>query len=347
VTDELTIEHLRAKGLVWHYTTLEALQLILESGTFLATEVGYQNDPREPETANAVIEETLRALSAEPEYAAFSRSALQWFGTYRDNNGFLYGRSGALINESRFIFCASTDPDNLYAWRTYAGASRTGCAIGLDPSVPFGLVGDPRVAASVEYSRWSDVIYEPRELSLIAAEKLRAVGTLWNRERADDLADVQRQERQGVAEHKIDHRDYAFGVLVSDFSKATSEITAVAKHASYADEHETRLTASNSAHAVVFSPGAAGPRPRVRIASSRHWGEVLASPRGRLPIRGIVLAPDAGRQAATTAQWLLYASDYPLDPVPEIDESGPEPFLYHDASDVVSIYRSAHPYRQV
>lgn len=347
MTYERTIEHLHAKRLVWHYTTLDALQLILESRTLLATEVNYQNDPREPETANDVIEEALRGLSKDSEYAAFSRSALQWFKTYRENNGFIDGRSGALIGESRFIFCASSDPDNLYAWRTYAAASRTGCAIGLDPEVPLGLVGDPNVTASVNYSRWSDVIYDPLELAGFAADKLKGVADLWNRVNAEDSDDAKRQEQQGTPEHEIEYRDHAFGVLITDFSKATAEITAVAKHASYAGEHETRLTASPASHAVVFSPGVDGPRPRVRVASSERWGQVLASAEDRLPIRAIVLAPNAGRQALTTAQWLLYANNYPLDPLPEIDESREPPLLYHDSSRVVSIVRSAHPYRQV
>ena len=117
------------------------------------------------------------------------------------------------------------------------------------------------------------MIYEPSEVLGFATEKLRTVGDAWNLESSKDSDDVASQERQGARKHEIVHGDNAFGALLSDFSTATAEITAVDKHASFADERETRLTASASPHAVGFSPGANGPRPRVRVASSKYWGK--------------------------------------------------------------------------
>lgn len=55
-------EHVRARNLVWHYTTLEALQSILATNTLLATEVSYQNDPREPDTGVELVVEALSLL---------------------------------------------------------------------------------------------------------------------------------------------------------------------------------------------------------------------------------------------------------------------------------------------
>lgn len=341
------MDDLRAKKLVWHYTTLESLQLILQSGALLATEVSYQNDPREPETAVEAIEEALHELGKDAIYASFSRDALYWNRQLRENAGFLGGRVGELVNSSRFIFCASTDPDSLYAWRTYSAASRTGCAIGLDPDWPLGMIGDSAEGRSVNIAQWSEVIYDSTRLLQFSIDRLRAVGDAWNRESLRDDEWVAEQEAKGIPDHLVERNSYPFGILVLDLPKALAEITAVAKHGSFQDERETRVTVSDAAFGVVFTPGANGPRPRVRLAASPQWGDVMGAPTGRLPIRALVLAPDAGREALVTAQWLLYANKYPLDPLPEIDEDGPEPVMYFDDSQTVGIFRSAHPYRRV
>ena len=49
------IEQLRGRRLVWQDTTLDTLQLISQGRTLSATEVSYQNDPREPQTAIDLI----------------------------------------------------------------------------------------------------------------------------------------------------------------------------------------------------------------------------------------------------------------------------------------------------
>jgi hypothetical protein len=340
-------DSLRDSGLVWHYTTLETLQYILESGALLATEVSYQNDPREPDTGRDAVRAALEQLRSYPVYEVFSREALRWHKEWDDHFGFIGGRSGELVGRSRFIFCASSDPDNLYAWRTYAGAGRTGCVIGLDPAKPLGLLDERGSATSVELSQWSDVIYEPDELLRFSIGKLKAVGDAWNAERQHDMADVQAQEARGISNERLQNPDTAFVVLLKDFARATAEITAVGKHQSFRDEHETRITVSGTNSGIVFSPGVDGPRPRVRLVTSSRWGEVLKTAASPLPIRALILAPDARTNALTTAQWLLHANGYPLDPVFGIDESGPIPYLSADSTGTVDIYRSSHPYRNV
>jgi len=340
-------DSIQGRGLVWHYTTLETLQYILESGALLATEVSYQNDPREPDTGSNAVRAALNQLRLNSAYEAFSREALRWHKEWDNHFGFIGGRSGELVGRSRFIFCASSDPDNLYAWRTYAAGSRTGCAIGFDPTRPLGLVDEQGSASSVELSQWSDVIYEPDELLQLSIGKLKTVGDAWNAERQQDMADVEAQEAQGISNEMLQNPDAAFAVLLTDFAKATAEITAVGKHQSFRDEHETRITISGTSSGIVFSPGVDGPRPRVRIATNSRWGEVIKTAASPLPIRALVLAPDARTDALTTAQWLLHANGYPLDPVTTIDERGPEPYLFADSTRTVDIYRSSHPYRNV
>lgn len=345
-----SIDALKARNLVWHYTTLDALQLILDSGTLMATEVSYQNDPLEPETANDAIKGALQQLGKKTEYAAFARAALKWRQGWQDQHGFIAGNEGLLTGNSRFILCASTDPDNLYAWRTYASASRTGCAIGLDAAAPLGLLDHRAKGGHPSFTPWSSVEYDPEGLLKVSVAKLKVVGNQWNQEHQRDNQGAWAQSRAGISDDHIDHTDYAFAVLLAELDEATAEITAIAKHSSFRNEHETRVTISGGAFAVDFSPGRMGPRPRVRLTSTEKWGDVVrksATPLPLLPIRSIMLAPNAGPQAATTTQWLLHGSGYPIDPVQDIDETGSVPILRRDASRMIEIFRSAHPYRDV
>jgi hypothetical protein len=341
------IEELRSRRLVWHYTTLEALQIILETKTFLATEVSYQNDPQEPETANDAIRQALRELGSESDFAHFSSEALGWHREWHDHNSFIRGGVGGLIGNSRFIFCGSTDPDNLYAWRTYAAGRRTGCAVGISPDAPLGVVGGADNRGSVGFRAWSEVIYERERLRQYSVDKLRTVGILWNREMSRIRLWLEAQQAGKHIDQLGVDTSPAFRYLLTDFADTVADITAIAKHVSFLDERETRVTFSDAAFGVVFSPGSDGPRPRVRLTSSERWGEVMEKATDRLPIRAIVLAPNAGREAQTTAEWLLYANGYPLDPQESIDESGPYPVLRFDPTKAVQIYRSRHPYREV
>lgn len=346
------IDGLRSRNLVWHYTTLEALQQILEGNTLLATEVSYQNDPREPDTARELIDAALSVLGDNPKYERFAHAAQHWLSEWRRSNGFLNGRVGELIGNSRFIFCASTDPDNLYAWRTYAAASRTGCAIGLDPTVPLGMIGTEGVGAIKNGSStaaatvWTEVVYDPMQRVQFALDKLAAVGDAWNeQDRLSSLTAAQLQQDH-VSDRFSTTPDPVL-VMIHELADAVSGITAIAKHQSFKDEREMRTTFADVASGIVFTPGANGPRPRIRLAVGAKWGQVMTAARSRLPIRAVVLAPNARREAATTTQWLLFANNYPLDPEQSIDESGPAPVIRSDASTMIGIYKSEHPYQDV
>lgn len=342
-----TIKDLRARGLVWHYTTLEVLQLILASNTLLATEVRYQNDQREPETAREAIKEGLRKLSKDPAYSNFAHRTLRWDQLEREHHGFDRGRSGALLASSRFIFCASTDPDNLYAWRTYSGGSQTGCAIGIDPDAPLGVIGKKSEERAVSFAQWSDVIYNRRRLLEFSVAKLKAVGDLWNGENLRSIEEVSEQEKEGASGSNMLYPDYELSVLLQEYPEAVAEITAVAKHGSFRDEHETRITLSGVASGVTFTPGSHGPRPRVRLASTKQWGQVRKEPSDRLPIRAIVLAPNARPEAETTVDWLLHGHGYPIDAEAVVDEDGPTPLLYFNGAHTIDTFRSKHPFQDV
>lgn len=336
-----------AKELAWHYTTLDSLQLILESGNLLATEVSYQNDPLEPKTGQEVVAKALAFLRSDEEFGSFATRAHAWLDQYNSANGFIFGSTGELIEPSRFIFCASTDGDNLYAWRTYAANSRNGCAIGLDVGAPLGVIRPGKDEPAVESGRWRRVIYQEDELLKFAIDQLREAGRMWNKDKDEDERYAAEQLAAGAEPHEVEWERFSFYVLIHHLPQAIDEITAVAKHSSYRDEQEIRVTMSNASSGVMFTPGANGPRPRVRLASANTWGERLDSATKLLPIRAVMLAPNASTEAETTIRWLLYAYGYPLDPVEVIDESGPTPLMYQEPSSEVAIGRSRHPFRTV
>lgn len=345
MTRESAIDRLRERELVWHYTTLDVLQQILESKTFLATEVSYQNDPREPETAEDAVDRALDELESDDDYRSFVREAKSWLADWRRRNGFIFGRLGELVNDARFILCASTDPDNMYAWRTYGAGTRLGCAIGLDPQVALGVVGDPSQSSATSVSPWNEVRYDGQDLHEYSFSLMKCVGEAWNESKAHDLELIRIAQDDGTDPQREHDPNFAFRILLEDFAQARSHISAVAKHASFRDERESRVTVSDVDSGLFFTPGSDGPRPRVRLGTAAGSDAVMASAEQQLPIRAIVLSPSSSRQAVTTVNWLLYANGYPLDPEFEVADEGAT--ACRDSSRVVEVHRSAHPYRDV
>lgn len=136
---------------------------------------------------------------------------------------------------------------------------------------------------------------------------------------------------------------YAFGLLVNNLSTVRSQVRAIAKDESFADERERRLTVDGLRRdtPMIFTTSAMGPRPHVRVAVADYWGRPVAdaSHAPRIPIRAIKLGPGAPSIAEESLQWLLLVHGSPLDPTPTVQG--------HGASwdDTVLILHSAHPYR--
>lgn len=324
----------RAAGngeLVWHYTSLDTLKLILESNALLSTEVSFQNDISETSTADVAIAEVLKAFAEDSSVRAFSENAQR---VYQDiDDGMLGGfdEESRILNASRFIVCASREPDSLYAWRTYGGAG-IGCAIGLDPSVPLGAVGS-LPGRDLQTDGWLPVMYQEAEYRGLAEDELRALATRWNASRK-----------------ATDYETFVTSNLNIDYEelpRIRAQVRARAKQAAFADEHEYRFTLSGGTtpSMLTFTPSSMGPRPHVRVAVADDWGRGIADPSKaeKLPIRAVRLGPSAPPIAEESLQWLLIANGYSIDAQPAgWDESGP---YGSDWSSSVVIAKSAHPYR--
>lgn len=318
--------------LVWHYTTLDTLTHILQSNSLLATEVSFQNDIRETTTADDAFREVLDRLHGTDDYRVFATEALRFLDDEDTWEPFVPSPTHALTRNARFIVCAAGEPDSLYAWRTYAQQG-IGCAIGLDPDVPLGIVDPTGTRHRVRH--WRKVVYSPGQVRKEAQRILLRLADEW-RNRAGDMA----------TQHDLDE---AFGVLVLNLVDARSRVRAIAKDPSFKDEDERRVTVESvSRHALMTTPSNMGPRPHVRLVAVEdgRWGDAVirADLAPKLPIRAIRLGPNAPESADAATQWLLFANGYPLDPV-HVDEDNVRPGSELTWEHAVVIDRSDHPYR--
>lgn len=320
----------RRGGLVWHYTSLDTLKLILESNSFLATEVSFQNDIRETETADAVVGGVLSDMMNDQKTELFARRSLRALDEV--DRGFLSGQwtEEQILKTARFILCASEEPDSLYAWRTYGGTG-IGCAIGLDPSVPLGVVGRPETDRQPTSEGWLPAMYGAKKPRKLAERLFRDLAADWNAQWA------QTQDPPFVWG--------MFDIEYEQVPNARASVRARAKDASFEDEREHRVTITDNLNPsmITFTASSMGPRPHLRLAVADQWGATVPSvaEAPKLPIRAIRLGPSAPPIATKSAEWMLVAHGYVLDGYPgEPEFQGPQ-----DWSKAVLITQSAHPYR--
>ena len=97
---------------IYHYTSLEAAQKILETGTLWATHISYMNDTQE-------FNQCIDVLAGDaPEELRLSLLA-----TFRKE----------VTSGEIYVACFSRSKDDLNQWRSYGGG-RVGVAIGFDES---------------------------------------------------------------------------------------------------------------------------------------------------------------------------------------------------------------------
>lgn len=329
------LERARTEGaLVWHYTTLETLTLILQANSLLATEVSFQNDIRETSTADAAFRDALRGLTGVAKYRNFAEQALRFLEDETSWDISLGEPSKELMRDARFILCASDDPDSLYAWRTYSTGG-IGCAVGLDPAIPLGIVDPGQIYAPRVVRNWRKVVYQPGKTRQAAERVLTKLGDQWN----EFFAFGSDEEAAGEA----------FSLLITHLAEARADVRSRAKDPSFSDEHEQRVTVESfSREALLTTPSSMGPRPHVRLVTSPNgrWGEAVPSAAAapKLPIRAVRLGPDAPQSATAATQWLLIANKYEIDPG-YVDDGTPAPYMQQTWEETVVLDSSAHPYR--
>lgn len=278
-------------NLVWHYTSLGTLISILQNNSLMATEVGFQNDPFEEGSALKAMSTLVSKVGEHEGYEAFPRKAMEIFdvsesATHWDKN------ADRFLRTARFIACASLNGDSLYAWRTYGSVGSIGCAIGLDRNHPLGVIG---TLSKDEVTQWTNVIYSDAELADTFLPDFEALGEQW---KADEWPDSQSAQT---------------GTLIRGMSALWPKVRSRAKHSSYQEEIEARVSVVSPHRSVVhFRDGRLGPRPYVLLGSTDKWGHG-SDGKGLLPIRSVRLGPDASPDAEKSLKWLLALNGYPVD----------------------------------
>lgn len=302
--------------LVWHYTSLGTLISILKDRSLRATEVRFQNDPREALTARDALASLVKRAGSPS--SDFARQALEIFDG-------MWARSPWDVNDewllksSRFVLCASTDGDNFTNWRTYGSVGAVGCAIGLDRHQFLGVISETTSSAEA----WENVVYSEDDLY------------------REFLADFQDFARDWEANEHPYFEVPRTGLLMSWLDRLWPALRSRAKHPSYVEEREARVTVLAPAREVIeFADGRFGPRPFIRLGSTPQR---LTDPTGHelLPIRALRLSPDAPEAAFDSARWLLSMNGY------RIDGKLVEPHYHLDKSERVPVLKSQHTYRAV
>ncbi len=315
-------------NLVWHYTSLSALMPILKNNSLLATEVNFQNDPYEDLSASKAFQALLKKVGEQHGMSDFPRTASSILKGMEAHSPWDVNAE-RLLRNARFVLCASLNGDNLYAWRTYGSVGSIGCAIGLDRSQPLGVIGS---LSSDDLTPWRDVLYLNDDVDRDLLSEFTKLAKRW-KNAGPSQSDPTR-------------------ILIDGIGELWPEVRARAKHASYKEEEEARITVVEPHSSVVdFKDGLFGPRPHIRLGASDAWGNRSLGT-DPLPIRSIRLGPDAPEAAFDSVKWLLAMNGYTVDGKFEHfereDEDGNIEYAEQfDESGAISIRASKHAYRNV
>lgn len=304
-----------SENLVWHYTSLSTLLNILDKREFWAGEASFQNDPAETQTARSVMD-AVHALAAGTELERFTQRVVGVLDHLIEPGAYDLNED-RLLREARFVLCASADGDNLYAWRTYASKESIGCAVALDSTAPLTAVS---TSSRLHVNGWTPVSYD-------SDQDARSI-----------LREIEQLKHEYDASGHGEEPD--LGIVIQGIDAIWSRLVSRAKHPSYREEQEARLTVSGlSASDVRFMNGVAGPRPYVRIIAASAG----ATAPELLPIRAVRLAPNAPARAAESVTWMLALHGYPIDGVREFPGEDGVPWI--NSAERVKILTSRHPFR--
>lgn len=280
--------------LVWHYTTSAGFQGIVSNHEIWASHSRHLNDPDE---GGFLLESFLAEVREGLSRVGRKDAVDDWMHIkYLNLSG-----PGGLFRPDPFYFltCGTSLEDSLLMWRDYA-RERVSYAIGFDPNVRFSAKephADLRYAPSPEEFEWQKVEYvdSRTELPQPVSDEIQAA--------------CRDAVPRGVDPEEFDWMEIHFKLLA-----ILEEFSARYKHAAYRVEEESRLIVrSDSPNAWDFRSGQYGLTAHVRLESSRHqkWGMRLKGSKVNfLPIRSVILSPNATDADVEMAEALLYANGY-------------------------------------
>lgn len=285
-----------APSILWHYTTVAAMQQILDSGRVWATDAQFMNDSTEFVYGRDLLFGEVKDFLADPP------------GGYGSENLELIGRAIERIRMDKdgwrvFLACFCEDGDLLSQWRGY-GIGAIPVALGFDltrftqadQGAALDECGKIRQVMRLQRARYT--ADEQREL-------VRRVLDVWRQARTDfcNAAPYGDSEEPNLAMLAL---EALLENLIVQF-----------KHASFAEEREWRLTCNlyevvddvmdQVRHVAAYF----GPKPYIRLDLSETKRIEGVDVRYELPLRAVRIGPTPHADiAAQAVKGFLRAKDY-------------------------------------
>ena len=218
-----------SRGLLWHYTDTAGLLGILNDQVLWASSCSFLNDPAEEHFAQNAMRLALGRLGRRSHPLGVGcEGYVSWDPDLR----------GAFSR--RFVACATEARDALEVWRAYGPGSVPGTfALGLDPTVPLGLLSDHETASRERLpplpSSWQRVRYwSVDEAAAWIEDELST--RLDARQRSASASTSRSDQAEGATFGDVDPHAW------QDLDEVFTAVLACAKHRAYAAEREHRIS---------------------------------------------------------------------------------------------------------
>ncbi|MFE1596940.1 DUF2971 domain-containing protein [Nocardia sp. NPDC058705] len=248
----------------YHYTDINGLKGILDSGEIWLTHMAYLNDSQEFEYGIGVICDIIESqadwFNQNPEKTTSPESVEFVADLYRAIAAGLATNAGSLKNtHAPFIACLSRSRDQLSQWRGYANG---GYAIAFEPELlesSLQLVTESGAATPGDEN--------PHVVKAIYLGHL--VG-----ERVDQMVqDRMKDTIEAIKAQDNSKADEAAGKFTDSVIEAVSTL----KHRKFYEEHEYRII--SRCRESFFTPGSLGLIPRAKVSyDKKAVQEVIVGP---------------------------------------------------------------------
>ncbi len=250
-------------GMLTHYTNLQGLVGIVESGGYWLSDIRFLNDAKEFEHGRELAQELIDKLITRPRHKPFE-AILQELKVALNKP----------IQEPYFIASFSRDPDSLEQWRAYASGS-DGVAIVFEntPGVDNPFICEPRMHSS-------RAIYDEDKKKRLVLNAISRFSIEYKKELL--------QNKQSFSCFSDQWAQHLLGVLTNAF------ITF--KHHAFRTENEVRVVTSFGQ--ICRSQGRVSHRVRAGrivpyVSSTLFYGDLSA--RRPLPLREVIVGPVAAQ----------------------------------------------------
>jgi hypothetical protein len=275
--------------LVWHYTSAEGLQGILQGHTLRATSAAFMNDSNELRSGARAFKEHYERRKG--ELSQRSQQMIEHSGAF--------GTPGV---HSSFLLSASQHRDSLTMWRNYGGDA-VSYAIGLDRREPLSplehISGDthPTPPADFYNADWEELGNGERHNLNPSPDALLVIGRHW--QNLTYISGADHDEVKAQFDHIASRLEASAEDRLLYFWMFPEGPLSLMKDVGFQDEAEVRMILSTYPQwkFVQHRPSRFGLIPFIELATTDADRD-YASTRSLLPIREIMIGPTPVRADA-------------------------------------------------